>query len=155
MYGAFLTDCLWLQWAQLEMGLPLLAVTCDRVAREWGGADGHVNFVCYYPEQQDAAGETVWGGIDAAGALVGGSVYYLDRQIGGALAGVLAIGGGEVSMKEVKYVLERDGSPVAPVAFIRAAPAKPFVVGGLETAARYVTLTLSSQFSPHSHLILI
>ena len=124
------------------MWLQLLAVTCDRVAREWGGADGHVNHVCYYPEQQDAAGETIWGGIDAAGALVGGSVYYLDRTVGGALAGVLAVGGGEVSMKEVKYVLERNGSPVAPVAFIRAAPAKPFVVGGVETAASPVEALL-------------
>ena len=33
------------QWLQTELQLPLLAVTCDRVAREWGGVDPHVDYV--------------------------------------------------------------------------------------------------------------
>ncbi len=33
------------EWARSEMGLPLLAVACDRVAKEWGGVDAHVDYV--------------------------------------------------------------------------------------------------------------
>lgn len=143
------------EWVRSEMGLPLLAVACDLVAKQWGGVDAHVDYVsihcpwlirpallavsmlnqllaaqqaCYYPEQKDpATGETIWGGVGPDGAPIGGSAYYLARTIGNALGGVIAIAGGEVSAAEIKYVLERESSAVAPVAFIRAEAAQPYV----------------------------
>ena len=79
----------------------------------------------YYPEEKDGAGETLWclpapplpvpprcfspspclpargcsarGGVGAEGGLVGGSRYYLDGAVGGALCGVVSVSGGDVS----------------------------------------------------------
>ena len=69
------------------------------------------------------------------GAPIGGSAYYLARTIGNALGGVIAIAGGDVSAAEIKYVLERKPSAVAPVAFVRAEAAQPYVSksGSLDT----------------------
>lgn len=43
---------------------------------------------------------------------------------------MIAIAGGEVSAAEVRYVLEREPSAVAPVAFIRAEAAQLYSVNG-------------------------
>lgn len=97
-------------------GVPVLAVQ-KRVYREStlkgeGGVDHSCSAVTWYQDDPyDPKKIGPYGGTDAAGRLVGASRIYLGETVLPHLAGVIALGGGPVSLSEAKYAT-RVGLPL-------------------------------------------
>jgi hypothetical protein len=113
---------------QQKRGAPILAIQSDKVKKEWGGVDKHIDYVHYVPTTLNDAGKVVWGGLHN-GQPAGPTATYLGpdftRGEGHPLQRVIAVGGGPITLDELKLAADAG----IPISYVRSEAAHPEVNG--------------------------
>jgi len=97
----------------------LLAMQC------WPEVDVHVDHVLYYEEEKGPDGGTLWGGVSASGAPVGGTKFYMQAPIVTHINSIIAIGGGAIATQELEFAMR--SLPSMPIWYLQAESRNPGV----------------------------
>jgi S-adenosylmethionine synthetase len=97
------------QRLQSKHQMKLIAIQADKVQKEWGGVDKHIDVVYYYPTEYLEDGKTVaWGGLKG-GRPVGTTRILLEvNPCSGLPLQWIAAGGGDITLNELRAAWDHD-----------------------------------------------
>lgn len=120
-YNAAKPDIAVLVAKMASLGVPILAVQCDKYAAYMVTADGAIadeesyghlqtGAAYVYCTEEDSAGQILFGGYAEDGKTVVGSTRHIMKLCGNKIKGQYAFGGGQIAAQEMEIAISKEMS---------------------------------------------